>query len=87
MQPDQDEKFALNCEFGNYFIFSPTADPAVRAVLQVSCAAVDCGSARPLNTYRLDDGFEVSTGFRSPRKPMYRRPERAARGRLFRFPR
>ena len=21
----------------------------------------------------LDDGFEVSTGFRSPRKPMYRR--------------
>ena len=37
--------------------------------------------------YRLDDGFEVSTGFRSPRKPMYRRPERAARGRLFRFPR
>ena len=52
MQPDQDEKFALNCEFGNYFIFSPTADLAVRAVLQVSCAAVDCGSARPLNTLR-----------------------------------
>ena len=21
--------------------------------------------------YRLDDGFEVSTGFRSPRKPMF----------------
>ena len=37
--------------------------------------------------YRLDDEFEVSTGFRSPRKPMYRRPKRAARGRLFWFPR
>ena len=33
--------------------------------------------------YRLDDGFEVSTGFRSPWKPMYRRPEYAARGRLY----
>ena len=23
------------------------------------------------NKYRLDDGFEVSTGFSSPRKPMF----------------
>ena len=26
---------------------------------------------RGKNKYRLDDGFEVSTGFRSPRKPMF----------------
>ena len=37
--------------------------------------------------YRLYDEKEGNTGFISPRKPMYRRPERAARGRLFRFPR
>ena len=24
-----------------------------------------------MHKYRLDDGFEVSTGFRSPRKPMF----------------
>ena len=24
-----------------------------------------------INKYRLDDRFEVSTGFRSPRKPMF----------------
>ena len=38
-----------------------------------------------MSKYRLDDESEVSTGFRTPRKPMYRRPERVARGRLFGF--
>ena len=37
--------------------------------------------------YRLYAGFEVTTEVRSPRKPMYRPPERVARGHLFRFPR
>ena len=31
--------------------------------------------------------IEATTGFRVPREPMYRRPERVARGRLFRLPR
>ena len=28
-------------------------------------------TGRSVYKYRLDDGFEVSTGFRSPRKPMF----------------
>ena len=35
--------------------------------------------------YRLYDEKEGNTGFISPRKPMYRCPERVARGRLFQF--
>ena len=41
----------------------------------------------PAIIYRLYDEKEGNTGFISPRKPMYRRPERAARWRLFWFPR
>ena len=40
-----------------------------------------------ITIYRLYDEKEGNTGFISPRKPIYRRPERVARGRLFRFPR
>ena len=57
------------------------------------CKAV-FGLAEPMrvmvyvkNKYRLYDETEVYTWFRTPRKPMFRRPERAARGRLIWFPR
>ena len=40
-----------------------------------------------LYIYRLYAGFKVTTGVRSLRKPMYRRPKHVARGRIFWFSR